>query len=148
MCGLGPAKWETLGAMAARAKSAKTVGPAAPALTGFVASISPRQHPRACRRRASARSQPLTTLPRGLQRPPLLLDVIWHWPHAAQAGFIFWTPGSGPTLRQCHEKSHIFIENEWILWVVKRWCHFLKVCFWVKRAFWHFGSPSKKPPKK
>ena len=41
-------------------------------------------------------------------------------PMALKAGFIFWAPGSEPTLRQCHEKSRIFMGTEQILRVVNK----------------------------
>ena len=59
----------------------------------------------------------------------------------------FWTPGFGPTLQQCQETSRIFMEIKWIWQVVKRWCHFLKVCFRGKGAFWLFGRAPSAPQK-
>ena len=61
-----------------------------------------------------------------------------------------------PTLRQCHETPQIFMGNERILRVAKRWCHFLQVCFGGKMAlFWLFRraalvsflAPQKAIPK-
>ena len=59
----------------------------------------------------------------------------------------FWTPGSEPTIRQCHETSWIFTGNEWIFAsaVAKEGMSslFLK----KKGSFLLFGSPQplKKP---
>ena len=67
--------------------------------------------------------------------------------HDITSGF-FWTPGSEPTLRPCHETSRIFTGTKRIF----ASCDvgdviFLKVRFEGKRDFWLFGLPQllKKP---
>ena len=48
-----------------------------------------------------------------------LRNKVLYMKDRIMTGFLFWPPGSEPTLRQCQETSRVLTGNRWILLVAK-----------------------------